>query len=327
MWLTGQCRTTGAEHGAARALHEHGPRPAAEPRGRAAVPRAASHARVREQPRGQPEHLHGGRIPSHGDIGYIDDDGFVFVIDRAKELIKYKGHQVAPGELEDVLNHHPAIADCCCVRGRNDMGEEIPKAFVVLKNPDSPDRPTPQDIMDYMAENVAPLRRCARCSSSRPSPRTRPARCCGASSRSARTASTRRKMAADTERDEYAYCRLDVLSANEAYEPTTPFQGKNFESFVQFPSVHLRLAAVFLVVVRTSVIRRLVLWLLQRQQLTGPLLVNWLTLAQWRPWCPWRRGGPCCTTTGCTYTTRCCGAGGDCSRHDGRCRRRNSSRR
>ncbi|EGZ11906.1 hypothetical protein PHYSODRAFT_250769 [Phytophthora sojae] len=94
-----------------------------------------------------------------GDIGYIDDDGFVFVIDRAKELIKYKGHQVAPGELEDVLNHHPAIADCCCVRGRNDMGEEIPKAFVVLKNPDSPDRPTPQDIMDYMAENVAPFKK------------------------------------------------------------------------------------------------------------------------------------------------------------------------
>ncbi|KAG6610580.1 putative 4-coumarate-CoA ligase [Phytophthora cinnamomi] len=94
-----------------------------------------------------------------GDIGYIDDDGFVFVIDRAKELIKYKGHQVAPGELEDVLNNHPAIADSCCVRGRNEMGEEIPKAFVVLKHPDSPTRPTPQDIMDYVAENVAPFKK------------------------------------------------------------------------------------------------------------------------------------------------------------------------
>ncbi|KAL4172249.1 hypothetical protein KRP22_007416 [Phytophthora ramorum] len=94
-----------------------------------------------------------------GDIGYIDDDGFVFVIDRAKELIKYKGHQVAPGELEDVLNHHPAIADCCCVRGQSTMGEEIPKAFVVLKNPVSPNRPTPQDIMDYVAENVAPFKK------------------------------------------------------------------------------------------------------------------------------------------------------------------------
>ncbi|KAI9989049.1 hypothetical protein PInf_022775 [Phytophthora infestans] len=94
-----------------------------------------------------------------GDIGYIDNDGFVFVIDRAKELIKYKGHQVAPGELEDVLNHHPAIADCCCVRGQNAQGEEIPKAFVVLQNPDSPSRPTPQDIMDYVAEHVAPFKK------------------------------------------------------------------------------------------------------------------------------------------------------------------------
>jgi len=94
-----------------------------------------------------------------GDIGYIDDDGFVFVIDRAKELIKYKGHQVAPGELEDVLNHHPAIADCCCVRGQDALGQEIPKAFVVLKNPDSPHRPTPQDIISYVAEHVAPFKK------------------------------------------------------------------------------------------------------------------------------------------------------------------------
>ncbi|RLN97900.1 hypothetical protein BBJ28_00011592 [Nothophytophthora sp. Chile5] len=94
-----------------------------------------------------------------GDIGYIDEDGFVFVIDRAKELIKYKGHQVAPGELEDVLNHHPAVADCCCVRGQNANGEEIPKAFVVLKDPTSANRPTPQDIMDYVAEHVAPFKK------------------------------------------------------------------------------------------------------------------------------------------------------------------------
>ncbi|TYZ66996.1 hypothetical protein PybrP1_003886, partial [[Pythium] brassicae (nom. inval.)] len=46
-----------------------------------------------------------------GDIGYIDDDGFVFIVDRIKELIKYKGHQVAPAELEDVLNNHPELED------------------------------------------------------------------------------------------------------------------------------------------------------------------------------------------------------------------------
>ncbi|KAI9912424.1 hypothetical protein PsorP6_005753 [Peronosclerospora sorghi] len=94
-----------------------------------------------------------------GDIGYIDDDGFLFVLNRAKELIKYKGHQVAPAKLEDVLNRYPAVSDCCCVRGKNKMGEEIPKAFVVLKHPDSPDRPTAQEIMDYMAEHVASFKK------------------------------------------------------------------------------------------------------------------------------------------------------------------------
>ncbi|TDH71667.1 hypothetical protein CCR75_006502 [Bremia lactucae] len=94
-----------------------------------------------------------------GDIGYIDDEGFVFVIDRVKELIKYKGHQVAPGELEDVLNHHPAIAESCCIRGKNAQGEEIPKAFVVLQYPDSLDCPTPEDIINYVAKHVAPFKR------------------------------------------------------------------------------------------------------------------------------------------------------------------------
>ncbi|CAI5714037.1 unnamed protein product [Peronospora effusa] len=77
------------------------------------------------------------------DIGYIDEDGFVFVIDRAKELIKYKNYQVALRGLEDVLNHHPAVTDCCCVRGQNTIGEDILKAFVMLKYLNNPDCPTP----------------------------------------------------------------------------------------------------------------------------------------------------------------------------------------
>ena len=46
-----------------------------------------------------------------GDIGYVDDEGFFFVVDRAKELIKYKGFQVAPAELEALLLTHPSVAD------------------------------------------------------------------------------------------------------------------------------------------------------------------------------------------------------------------------
>ncbi|KAI9916322.1 hypothetical protein PsorP6_018080 [Peronosclerospora sorghi] len=54
---------------------------------------------------------------------------------------------------------HPAVADCCCVRGKNKVEDEILKAFVVLKHPDSPDRPTEQEIMDYMAERVASFKK------------------------------------------------------------------------------------------------------------------------------------------------------------------------
>lgn len=94
-----------------------------------------------------------------GDIGYIDEDGFVFVVDRAKELIKYKGHQVAPAELEDVLNHHPGLADSCCVRGKNADGEEIPKAFVVRKDNEHGRDLTEEEVLEFVAERVAPYKK------------------------------------------------------------------------------------------------------------------------------------------------------------------------
>ncbi|KAL0350810.1 UNVERIFIED_CONTAM: 4-coumarate--CoA ligase-like 1 [Sesamum radiatum] len=50
-----------------------------------------------------------------GDIGYIDDDGDVFIVDRIKELIKYKGFQVAPAELEAILLSHPSVEDAAVV--------------------------------------------------------------------------------------------------------------------------------------------------------------------------------------------------------------------
>ncbi|TMW57013.1 hypothetical protein Poli38472_002938 [Pythium oligandrum] len=92
-----------------------------------------------------------------GDIGYIDNDGFVHIVDRVKELIKYKGHQVAPAELEDILNHHPGISDACAVRGYDADGQEIPKAYVVLKDPSS--GLTPEAVMEFVAERVAPYKK------------------------------------------------------------------------------------------------------------------------------------------------------------------------
>ncbi|RLN91002.1 hypothetical protein BBJ28_00009776 [Nothophytophthora sp. Chile5] len=92
-----------------------------------------------------------------GDIGYIDEDGYIFIVDRVKEMIKYKGHQVAPAELEDILHNLPAIADSCCVRGLDKAtGEEIPKAFIVLRENAEPI--TAEEIMEYVSSKVAPYK-------------------------------------------------------------------------------------------------------------------------------------------------------------------------
>ncbi len=86
-----------------------------------------------------------------GDIGHIDDDGFFYVVDRVKELIKYKGMQVAPSQLEGLLLAHPAVADAAVIPSPDDEAGEIPKAFVVLKG-----AATEDELMQFVAERVAP---------------------------------------------------------------------------------------------------------------------------------------------------------------------------
>jgi len=86
-----------------------------------------------------------------GDIGYADEDGHFFIVDRVKELIKYKGFQVAPAELEAVLLTHPAVADAAVIPCRDDEAGEVPKAFVVLKG-----EATTGDLMEFVAARVAP---------------------------------------------------------------------------------------------------------------------------------------------------------------------------
>ena len=68
-----------------------------------------------------------------GDIGYADADGDFFIVDRLKELIKYKAYQVAPAELEAVLLSHPAVADAAVIPSPDEEAGEVPKAFVVLQ--------------------------------------------------------------------------------------------------------------------------------------------------------------------------------------------------
>jgi acyl-CoA synthetase (AMP-forming)/AMP-acid ligase II len=86
-----------------------------------------------------------------GDIGYADEDGHFFIVDRAKELIKYKGFQVPPAELEAVLLMHDCVADAAVIPCPDDEAGEIPHAFVVLKA-----EATPKQLMDFVAERVAP---------------------------------------------------------------------------------------------------------------------------------------------------------------------------
>jgi acyl-CoA synthetase (AMP-forming)/AMP-acid ligase II len=89
-----------------------------------------------------------------GDVGRADDDGYVVLVDRVKELIKYKGYQVAPAELEAVLVEHPAVADAAVVGRPDEEAGEVPKAFVALAG-----EATAQEIMAFVAERVAPYKR------------------------------------------------------------------------------------------------------------------------------------------------------------------------
>ncbi|XP_008234565.1 PREDICTED: 4-coumarate--CoA ligase 2 [Prunus mume] len=69
-----------------------------------------------------------------GDVGYVDDDEEVFIVDRVKELIKFKGFQVPPAELESLLVSHPSIADAAVVPQKDEAAGEVPVAFVVRSN-------------------------------------------------------------------------------------------------------------------------------------------------------------------------------------------------
>ncbi len=92
-----------------------------------------------------------------GDLGVADADGWLSVVDRLKELIKYKGFQVAPAELEAVLLTHPAVTDCAVIPSPDEEVGEVPKAFVVLS-----EETTPEELMAFVSARVAPYKRVRR---------------------------------------------------------------------------------------------------------------------------------------------------------------------
>jgi acyl-CoA synthetase (AMP-forming)/AMP-acid ligase II len=87
-----------------------------------------------------------------GDIGHIDADGHLYIVDRLKELIKYKGFQVAPAELEALLLTHPQVADAAVIGLPDVEAGEIPAAYVVLKQGQDL---TAADVQRFVADNVA----------------------------------------------------------------------------------------------------------------------------------------------------------------------------
>jgi acyl-CoA synthetase (AMP-forming)/AMP-acid ligase II len=94
-----------------------------------------------------------------GDVGYVDEDGYFFIVDRVKELIKYKAMQVSPAELEALLVTHPSILDAAVIPSPDEEAGEIPKAIVVLKDLNSASDQMAEELMSYVADNVAPHKR------------------------------------------------------------------------------------------------------------------------------------------------------------------------
>lgn len=107
-----------------------------------------------------------------GDIGYADADGHFYIVDRVKELIKYKGFQVPPAELEAILLAHPKVADAAVIPSPDEEAGEVPKAFVVRREQSSAARTEgnaagtgdgteelealAEELMAHVAAHVAP---------------------------------------------------------------------------------------------------------------------------------------------------------------------------
>ncbi|MFQ5872616.1 MAG: AMP-binding protein, partial [Dehalococcoidia bacterium] len=86
-----------------------------------------------------------------GDMARMDEDGYVYIVDRKKELIKYKGFQVPPAEMEALLLEHAGIADAAVVGKPDIEAGELPKAYVVSKGSNV----TAEEIMAFVEERVA----------------------------------------------------------------------------------------------------------------------------------------------------------------------------
>lgn len=96
-----------------------------------------------------------------GDIAYVDHDGMFFIVDRMKELIKVKGNQVAPAELEALLLEHPGIADAAVIGMPTEDGDEKPRAFVIRQSSVVGEKLTEDDVKTFVEGKVVRYKRLA----------------------------------------------------------------------------------------------------------------------------------------------------------------------
>jgi long-chain acyl-CoA synthetase len=91
-----------------------------------------------------------------GDIAREDEDGYFYIVDRKKDMLIYKGYNVYPRDLEEIMAKHPAIQQCAVLGKADPEAGEVPVAFVVLKQGMEA---KPEDLIEYCAKQVAPYKK------------------------------------------------------------------------------------------------------------------------------------------------------------------------
>ncbi|MFX1323425.1 MAG: class I adenylate-forming enzyme family protein, partial [Promethearchaeota archaeon] len=89
-----------------------------------------------------------------GDLAKIDEEGYIFILDRIKDMIKYKGHSVYPRTVEEVLYEHPAVLECCVIGVQDPIKGEDIKAFIVLQD-DYKNKINESEIIEWTKGKIA----------------------------------------------------------------------------------------------------------------------------------------------------------------------------
>ncbi len=93
-----------------------------------------------------------------GDLGYLDEDGFLYFVDRKKDIIKRSGENIASAEVERVLGSHPLVAESAVVAVADPIRQEEVKACIVLADGASPEDLPPEQLWEFCAEHLAPFK-------------------------------------------------------------------------------------------------------------------------------------------------------------------------